>query len=174
MKEMKFEIPAGFDVEKVETTDGHVVIALKEKELPKSWEEFCEMYPINAKECYITFYSEIISFDPETEISERNNVRDRSVLPDRTTAEAVLALCQLIQLRNCYNGEWVPNWKDKNENKYVIEFYEEEIEKDVLIVSSQTPLFFKSEKIRDEFLCNFRSLIEKLRPLYGIKEGGEK
>ena len=46
---MKFEIPAGFDVEKVETTESHVVITLKGKErkLPKSWEEFCRMFTVS-------------------------------------------------------------------------------------------------------------------------------
>lgn len=174
---MKFEIPAGFDVEKLETTDGHVVITLKKKEykLPKSWDEFCEMFPCSEKEYFISTLSEIVPrIVDESCSNKRHNVRDKCNLPDRATAEAVLALCQLIQLRDCYNGDWVPNWKDKNEDKYVIEFYEEEIEKDTSIVSSQTPLFFKSEKIRDEFLCYFRPLIEKTKSLYGIKEGGEK
>ena len=45
MKETKIEIPAGCEVEKIETQDGHVVVTFKEKErkLPKSWEEFCRM-----------------------------------------------------------------------------------------------------------------------------------
>lgn len=35
-------------------------------------------------------------------------------------------------------------------------------------------LYFKTQELRDEFLRNFRDLIEKLKPLYGIKEGGEQ
>lgn len=176
MKETKLEIPAGCEVYKIETQDGHIVVTFREKErkLPKSWEEFCEMYPMNAKECYIEFDSEIISFDPETEIPKRNNVRDRSVLPDRTTAEAVLALCQLIQLRNAFNGDWVPDWTDWNKNKYVIIFHKNNIAVETASLVTCSSLYFKSADLRDEFLRCFRPLIEKLKPLYGIKEGGEE
>ena len=93
--------------------------------------------------------------------------RQKNLLPERATAEAVLALCQLIQLRNCYNGDWVPDWTD-GERKYTIDFYEREIWcGDV----GNTPsiLTFKSRELRDEFLRYFRDLIVKLKPLYGIK-----
>ena len=103
---------------------------------------------------------------------KRNKTHDRTWLPNRATAEAVLALCQLIQLRNCYNGDWVPDWTDE-ERKYMIEFYENDISNSICYASSKI-FFFKTEELRDEFLRNFRPLIEKLRPLYGIKEGGEK
>ena len=95
---------------------------------------------------------------------------------DRATAEAVLALCQLIQLRNAYNGDWVPEWKGycTNCRKYTIEFNGGEIETSRTESLSSSPLYFKTEDLRDEFLRNFRQLIEKLMPLYGIKEGGEE
>lgn len=175
-KVYKISAPNGCEIEKVEIVDGMAVVTFREKErkLPKSWEEFCVMFPMNAKECYIGCNSEITSFDPETEIPERNNVRDRNVLPDRATAEAVLALIQLIQLRNCFNGDWVPDWDGSKKIYFIIfdsfqnikgEFY------------SQTPrsfLYFKTKDLRDEFLRCFHPLIEKLKPLYGIKEGGEE
>lgn len=93
---------------------------------------------------------------------------------DRATAEAVLALCQLIQLRNCYNGDWVPDWKDCNEEKYTIGFGKGIICPFERQLISSSPLYFKTEELRDEFLRYFRPLIEKLKPLYGIKEGGEE
>ena len=83
---------------------------------------------------------------------------------DRATAEAVLALCQLIQLRNAYNGDWVPDWTD-NESKFTIDFIEAEIYAGE-VRGCCTPLFFKTKELRDEFLRNFRDLIEKLKPLY--------
>ena len=96
---------------------------------------------------------------------------DVTILPDRATAEAVLALCQLIQLRNCYNGDWVPNWLS-NTNKYVIDCNSHEF---TTTTYWTTPvlLYFETEELRDEFLRNFCDLIEKLKPLYGIMEGGE-
>lgn len=170
MKETKIEIHAGCEVEKIETQEGHVVVTFKElkPKLPKTWEEFCEMFPIKRDEKYIFGNSTINSAFGY----KRHSEIDKNVLPDRATAEAVLALCQLIQLRNVYNGDWVPDWNDEN-RKYTIDFYEDEIfSGDV----SSTPsiLTFNSRELRDEFLRNFRPLIEKLKPLYGIKEGGKE
>lgn len=92
---------------------------------------------------------------------------------DRATAEAVLALCQLIQLRNAFNGDWVPDWSG-GKDKYVIEFSECEIYAYKRQITSSSPLYFKTADLRGEFLRCFRPLIEKLKPLYGIKEGGEQ
>ena len=175
MKETKLEIPADCEVDKIETQDGHIVVTFKEKErkLPRSWEQFCEIG--SSKGTY--------SFDTHGKIlsGERPSGKihadiDKTLLPDRATAEAVLALCQLIQLRDCYNGDWVPYWKGycTNCRKYTIEFNGGEIVTSRTESLSSSPLYFKTEELRDEFLLNFRPLIEKLRPLYGIKEGGEE
>ena len=171
-KERKITAPKGCEIEKVEIVDGVAVITFREKEweLPKSWEEFCEMFPIKKGECSLDTWSQIIVAECEL---DRSNRRDIITFPDRATSEAVLALCQLIQLRNCYNGDWVPDWTNDNETKFVIRFLNNEIYQ-TIGYESPTPLYFKTKELRDEFLKYFRQLIEKLKPLYGIKEGGEK
>ena len=88
------------------------------------------------------------------------------------TAEAVLALIMLIQLRNAYNGDWVPEWKEESD-KFIIGFHNGHIETWSTATTARI-LCFKTEELRDEFLRNFRPLIEELKPLYGIKEGGEE
>ena len=172
-KERKITAPEGCEIEKVEIVNGAAVVTFREKKrkLPKSWEEFCEMFYVTSKECYIEIDSHI---DNRTySCDSRNEDEDRNVLPDRATAEAVLALCQLIQLRNCYNGDWVPDWTDE-EPKFVIHFSAGEIEEFEWYNTASSPLCFKTIDLRDEFLRNFRPLIEKLKPLYGIKEGEKK
>lgn len=173
-KERKITAPEGCEIKKVEIVDGIAVVTFKEKErkLPKTWEEFCEMVPIYAGECYIGENSDIA--DRDENVSSRWLDGDRNLLPDRATAEAVLALCQLIQLRNCYNGDWVPDFEDADMKKYSIEFYKGKITVSSYYSSSCSPLYFKSEELCEKFLLNFRPLIEKLKPLYGIKEGGEE
>ena len=172
-KERKITAPEGCEIEKVELVDGVAVVTFREKErrLPKSWEEFCDMVPIHAGECYIQANSDIEKRDEN--VSNRWLEGDRNLLPDRATAEAVLALCQLIQLRNAYNGDWAPDWTNDNKTKFVIRFLNNEIY-ETIGYESPTPLYFKSKELRDEFLRNFRDLIEKLKPLYGIKGGGEE
>jgi len=160
-------------ISEINTGENTVVIHLKPKEklLPKSWEEFCENYPRKEKEAFITSDSCIEVSGIERKFKLVN--QDKNLLPDRATAEAVLALCQLIQLRNAYNGNWVPNWFDYHQTKYIINLDE----KDIVMGDRTTVgeiLYFKTAELRDEFLRNFRPLIEKLKPLYGIKEGGKE
>lgn len=152
------EIPEGFELKKVSDTEYKIV--KKEKILPKTWEEFCEFYPIKSDEHSLGIGSAII-----TTVRERRLEIDRNVLPTKEKAEAILALCQLIQLRDCYNDGWKPDWKNENQYKYVFWFLKDNIKIGYLFC--QPVLFaFKSEKLRDEFLNNFKDLIEKLRPLY--------
>lgn len=179
MKETKIEIPAGCEVEKIETHEGAVVVTFKEKErkLPKSWEEFMTMFPMKVP--YIFAIRPNTDLDPTQDylIPYHNRLVEvmEEFTEDRATAEAVLALNQLIQLRNAYNdynGDWVPDWMF-GEEKFVIEFTKGNIERDIRYFVATSPLYFKTENLRDEFLHNFRPLIEKLKPLYGIKNGGE-
>lgn len=174
MKGIKVEIPADCDVDKIETQDGHIVVTFKEKErkLPKSWEEFCEMFPVEKKEFYIDDCSRVLDRTDCEDERRRNN--DKNLLPDRATAEAVLALCQLIRIRNAYNQGWLPDWSDDKQPKYIISFARGMIDSGVVFEISYSPLYFKTKELRDEFLRCFRDLIEKLKPLYGIKGGGEE
>ncbi len=173
-KERKITAPDGCEIEKVEIVDGAAVITFKQKErkLPKTWEEFCDMYDVGDAEYYIDKTGVCRNALKDKEFVSRNRECDKNILPDIATAEAVLALCQLIQLRNCYNGDWVPDWSDTSV-KYTIEFEADRIINNYSKTFPQI-LYFKTEELRDEFLRNFRPLIEKLKPLYGIKEGGEK
>lgn len=170
-KEKKITAPYGCEIEKVEIVDGVAVVTFREKDrkLPKTWEEVCENYLIKAGEAYIRDDCGVDNVNR----GKRCNITDRNILPDRATAEAVLALCQLIQLRNAYNGDWVPDWVCHCHN-YVIEFDGGYIDLCIRGTVSSSPLYFKSRELCDEFLRNFRPLIEKLKPLYGIKEGGEQ
>lgn len=167
-KERKITAPEGCEIEKVELIDGVAVVTFRDKErkLPKTWDEFCEMFPEKKGEFLISDDSDIYEY---TESEERFPDYDKNLLPDRATAEAVLALCQLIQLRNCYNGDWVPNWDaDKVETSNAM------INVNAKHAISCGMLYFKTKELRDEFMRYFSTLIDKLRPLYGDTEGGEE
>lgn len=171
-KERKITAPEGCEIDKVELVDGVAVVTFKEKkrELPKSWEEFCDNFPVNPKEFYVDDFSRVLK---RTDVGdERDKYKDKNKLPDRAIAEGVLALCQLIQLRNAYNGDWVPDWEDDYEDKHMIYYYRNRCCVDFYQNMMLSPLYFKTAELRDKFLRNFSQLIEKLKPLYGIKEGG--
>ena len=128
--------------------------------LPKTWEKFCETHPVRKGECYINRYSELCKADSER---KRLNDCDKDMLPDQDTAEAVLALCQLLQLQDLYNGDWKPDWTDKSWKSTIVSC--SDILNPSMSQNVSQVLVFKSDDLRDQFLRNFRDLIEIAKPL---------
>lgn len=147
----------------VQISESEYKIVKKEVKLPESWSEFCLMYKITEKESCIDIDSSIYTHGKSVD-EERHEDIDRNILPNKEYAEAILALCQLIQLRDCYRQGWKPNWKSQL-YKYCIEFSMDEFRQRAHCVE-QHILSFQSEEIRDKFYENFKDLIEKTKPLF--------
>lgn len=161
-KTLKIEIPEGYEIDREKSTFETIVFKPIEKSLPKTWEEFCKTHGVTEKEAYINNVSQIII--QEVGRNFRNRNEDRSFLPDRETAEAMLALCQLIQLRDCYNDGWRPDLLNSNELKFMLYFYDGECTPGLTRHVSYV-LVFKTRELRDAFYDNFKDLIEKARLL---------
>ena len=148
------EIPEGFELKKVSDTEYQIV--KKEVKLPNTWKEFCKIYKVTEEERYITSIS---TFNPAPGGSSRHPMFSKNLLPNEEYAEAMRALCQLIQLRDCYRQGWKPNWADNIFNKYCISFDSNDCVQ--INSASLCRIFsFQSEEIRDKFFNNFRDLIE--------------
>ena len=96
---------------------------------------------------------------------DRDKDSDKNILPSKQTAEAHLALMQLHQLRDCYRQGWTPDWSDCN-NKYCIIYnglYCNTNYNHSIAVNTYTRKFlsFQSKEIAQEFLNNFKDLIEQ-------------
>ena len=152
-------MPAGHEIKKIDST--HWELVKIENYLPKTWEEFCQMHPVEKSEVVIDYYGEI-------RIGRADKFRDprfdRTHLPNEKIAKAMRALCQLIQLRDFYNGDWLPDWKDKSYWKYSI-WVEANVPDRCMSDAVSSVLTFKTEELRDQFLENFRDLIEIAKPL---------
>ena len=135
--------------------DNKVVFEDIKPQFPKTWEEFCEQNVIKRSECYLDASSCIIDmWDRKRDISS-----DRNVLPSKEATEAHLALMQLHQLRDCYREGWEPDWNNDC-NKYIIV---KNRDKYVVFGGNWTNQFlsFQDRERAEEFLTNFRDLIEK-------------
>lgn len=133
------------------------------KELSKTWEEFCENNPITQNEYYINSFSLIRSTNSGFTPRNRDCFADANSLPSEEYAEAMLALCKLIQLRDYYNDGWKPDWKDAS-TKFTIRFYSGLLIRDTS-ANVQCLLTFKTRKLREEFCNNFKGLIEQAKLL---------
>lgn len=78
--------------------------------LPRSWEEFCENYPIQDHEAFINYANGDITICKKCAGSglgvwKRKPEKDRCKCVSQKSAEAHLAMIQLEQLRNCWWGD---------------------------------------------------------------------
>lgn len=85
--------------------------------------------------------------------------QDQNLLPSKSDAEGILALIQLIQLRDCYNNGWKPDWENGQNAKYTIYCIANSIATGTNNTNLRV-LSFKTRELRDEFLTNFEDLIE--------------
>lgn len=130
---------------------------IKEIVLPNSWEEFCEMHPV--EEDGEEYYIDVDSNTSYVYKGVRNPEFYKNVLPSKEDAEAHLAYMQLHQLRDCYRQGWVPDWENSYQRKWVI-FSDKNEWKIEPIVSSNRFLSFQFEDIAEKFFNNFKGLIE--------------
>lgn len=132
--------------------DNYTKEELEAIDLPKRWEDIGIVTGF-----YIGLSSEI------TKHSSRSTLDNRNLLPTKELAEAMLALCQLLYLRNIYNGDWKADYS-KSDTKYTIFIYNKRIDYGTSGEVSRV-LAFKSLEIRKQFYENFKTLIEIARPL---------
>ena len=137
--------------------------AFKEHELigdrlPKTWQEFCAQNEVKIGECYLNDCCGLIEADEDGDT--RDIVNDRNILPSKQAAKQHLALMQLHQLRDCYREGWLPDWKNENQDKYVI--YNPEGGFRIGRFSyTRRFLAFQDEKRANEFKDCFIDLIRK-------------
>lgn len=79
-------------------------------------------------------------------------------------AESAFYLGLLGRLREVYRQGWKPDWNNLAQRKQVIYFYGNDIEIDE-VGRQNYFLSFQSSEIREQFLENFRDLIEKIESL---------
>lgn len=156
---IEIEVP---DSKKAVWKDGKVIFEDIFPNLPKTWEEFCYDYKIQEEECYINTDAEI-----KKAVSSRNRLiyGDSNVLPNKQAAEAHLALIKLHQLRDCYRQGWVPDYTDTSNKFCIVNYFDSYLYKPNhgIIIRGTIPHFlsFQSEEIAQEFLDNFKDLIEQ-------------
>lgn len=152
-KEFKIQVPEGYEIDKEKSTFEKIVFKKTERELPKKWEDLYEV-----KGWFVDFQSDVVT---SGSMRTGDNVKNR--FPTKEEAKACIALAQLCQLRDRYNEGWKPNWDDGGE-KHCVYFHDNEINS-AYTYSSHRVLTFKTQELRDEFLENFKDLIETAKPL---------
>jgi hypothetical protein len=160
-KELKIVAPNGYEIDKENSTLEKIVFK-KIDDKPKSWEEYCKQQITNGKKGYYirdTFcdVSEIAWDDCVTTDAWKD------VLPSKESAEAFIAMMQLVSLRQAWVGDWKPDWTDFSDKWCIVN------SRNKLIISNYihivTVLSFPTEKMVNEFMACFWGLLEIAKPL---------
>lgn len=134
----------------------------KQNELPKTWEEFCERNPVTTDEYWTeTVYSRYCN---SLRDRKRDAHIDKNVCISLQEAKAFTALMQLRQLRKAYVKDWEPNWMSES-IKYCIEG----VNGKAFLINGwyhkSHILSFPSRELAEQFLTNFKDLLEIAKPL---------
>lgn len=156
MNEVKIQIPDNCELIK----DGDTYIIKKKKqEPPRSWEEFCEGYPVKKQETYIGTDGQIHGVITELSVREYRNW-----CTSKEEAEAFLALMQLRQLRKA----WVGDWKQPTNTAIGVIHYwlsKDEVQCYLGTYLINRPLSFPTLEMAEEFFNCFKDLCETAKIL---------
>ena len=150
-KELNIIAPEGYEIDKENSTFEKIVFK-KINELPKTWEDL--KYISGA---YISALSNVATVD-----SIKTDYCNKRIFPTKELAEAALALAQLLQLRDRYNGDNKGFIFGKD--NYCITIYNNKNDKSWFTYTPQV-LAFRTRELRDKFYNNFEDLIEIAKPL---------
>lgn len=152
--EVKIQIPDNCEL--IKNGDTYIVKE-KKNDKPRSWEEFCEKYPVKVGESYIMSGSDK-TFTTEDDYDSKR--LGKTWCTSKEEAEAFLALMQLRQLRKA----WVGDWSDIDGAAYSIY-----VEKGVILSIGRfgisRVLHFPSLEMAKDFLSCFRDLCETAKIL---------
>ena len=126
---------------------------LTKVELPKTWEEFCENYPVQKGECWLSDEDDIL------QCSCSQNRTHKNWIPSKKSAEAHLAMIQLEQLRDCYRQGWKPNYREDTVKHCI--YVANGMVCSARCYSESRFLVFQDEPTVKEFVWNFADLILK-------------
>lgn len=133
----------------------------KQNKLPKTWEEFCKRNPVTPDEYWIeTVYSRYCNSFRDR---KRDKDQDKNICVSLQEAKAFTALMQLRQLRKAYVKDWEPDWTcslikfciivDANRIRVADSYF------------CQKSFSFPTQKLAEQFLTNFKDLLEIAKPL---------
>ena len=156
---MKIVCPDGYILNKEDYAKE--IISFIKIDLPTSWENFCEMYPIKQSEVYIGCFGDILKVN-ETSIDINRNADDKHTYIDEEEAEKFLTL---IQLRRIWQ-EYHRLEEDKTAGLYFYKIIPTQDDISISYVIYEGGMFyFKTESFATMFLNNFKEQLEQIKEL---------
>ena len=162
-KELKIQIPEGYEIDKEKSTFEKIVFKKKENAKPRSWKEYYEQQIANKKHGYYIDDADCSSVSVVwNEYAGAN--KWRNVLPSKELTEAFLAMMQLVSLRQAWIGDWKPDWTCGHSDNYCIIGAGDRFEMCIFRQCGRA-LSFPTKEMAGDFMDCFRVLLEIAKPL---------
>ena len=160
MKELKIEIPEGYEIDKENSTFEKIVFKPLNP-YPETWEECIKkLNTIIPKFYWLDNCSNISNIN--TPIYPKYD--HYNLLSSEKDAKKFLILQKLYTCRKAYVGDWKPDWTNADVQKYVIKTSKNEL----IIISHRCDnrsFSFPTFEMATEFLKNFKSDLEFVKDL---------
>lgn len=151
MKELKINVPDGYEIDKDKSTFENIVFK-KKVILPKSWDDMGSVdgFAVNGQDVVGSRMLYLKS-------------TNTNLFKTMEQAEAAIALAKLSQLRDVYREGWDPDWASRSE-KYCITFNDHNPVIEMSFIDHRF-LSFPHARTAKTFLENFSEIIEQAKPL---------
>ena len=162
-KELKIQIPDGYEIDKEKSTFEKIVFKKKEVNKPRNWEEYCRLQKNSSAVGYfINSYCDVSEKEWATFYEATNEWR--YIIPSKELAEAFIAMMQLMSLRQAWIGDWKPDWSCGYSSNYCVVGAGDRF--DVCILGKcRYALSFPTEEMAIDFINCFKDLLEIAKPL---------
>jgi hypothetical protein len=155
VKKVEVPIPEGFKAE-AKFANGVMTIEIEKIETETKKKEW--HLEVNKKYYYIESMSEIDDF----KTNEKNSTTERNSFRHESDAKAMLAYIQLLEMYYQEIGDYVPNWVEIQEAKFVIR----QLQNNFTVDAMQTYHFvfaFPTREQAEKFLFEYSDLIEQAK-----------
>ena len=159
-KELKIQIPEGYEIDKENSTFEKIVFKKKENTKPRSWEEYLELNT--------GFDGAGIDWNCGGVQTTGLHHRGKAIVPTHL-AQPFIAMMQLMSLRQAWIGNWEPDWNEPDWNdetrvKWNIIY----LQNQVCLCDTQIKLralSFPTKEMAEDFMNTFKDLLEVAKPL---------
>lgn len=146
------QVPEGYEIDKDKSTFEQIVFKAVDK-LPRKWEDL---------KLIRGFFINLLGGMNEFGATSVEKVK--GLFPTKEYAQAALALAQLLQLRQAWIGEWKPDWKNYDQNKYAVISDSDKLTTNVY-GNLHKVMSFPTQEMATDFLNTFKDLLETAKPL---------
>lgn len=142
-KVIKIEIPEGYEIDKEKSTFEKIVFKSKKA----SYEDVCRRLFYNKESYFCDSYGVIRKIR-----INKNNYKDSNNCTSEKQAKKLIAINQLMNVAKYLNGDWKPNWKDSNENKYHITLDYSSFTMSIRLTHmiSEVSVYFKTKELAEQ------------------------